>query len=340
MNILLLYLMIGPSGAALSVDRLIARYWASWRALRGRRPVPDYLEPRPSVSANFTLRLIQVHLCVIYLVAGLAKLKGPAWWEGTAIWKTMANFEFSPMHFSPYLDFLHFLSNHILLWYIVLTGMAVFTLCMEIGFPILIWVRPMRWVMLTMALLMHTGIALFMGLNTFSLFMLVFLLAFVPLETMQKLLGLLGRGSRPLRLSFNGRSRPQVRAASLVRAVDVWDQVALQEQSGARRGNGAPDGPRSGPALQTVGTLRPEPAMAEALSLELTTEDGQPLRGFAVFERLVYSLRLLWPLVPAAWLLGVTGLGRAWFPGNEIPLTASPSENGKHKGKGEKVPSS
>ena len=34
MNLLLIYLMIGPSGAAFSVDRLIIRYWRTWRALQ------------------------------------------------------------------------------------------------------------------------------------------------------------------------------------------------------------------------------------------------------------------------------------------------------------------
>src|SRR5262249_47733642 len=36
-NLTLIYLMIGPSGAALSVDRLIVRYWTSRRLLRRRR---------------------------------------------------------------------------------------------------------------------------------------------------------------------------------------------------------------------------------------------------------------------------------------------------------------
>jgi hypothetical protein len=115
-----------------------------------------------------------------------------------------------------------------------------------------------------------------------------------------------------------------------VHAVDVWDQVALQEQPGTRPGQ----------TLQTVGTLRPEAAGTEAVPLHLTTEDGQTVGGFAAFERLVYSVRLLWPLVPAGWLLGVTGLGKAWFPGNGIPVAVSPLENGKPKGKGEKVPTS
>src|SRR5262249_1194761 len=57
MNLLLLYLMIGPSGAALSVDRLVVRYWRTRRALREGRPIPANLPPAPRVSANLALRL-------------------------------------------------------------------------------------------------------------------------------------------------------------------------------------------------------------------------------------------------------------------------------------------
>ena len=89
MMILLLYLMIGPSGSALSVDRLIARWWSrakprvvnGWRALCCQPILPEgairpaaYSEtPVPSVSANFAIRMLQVHLCVIYLVSGLVQ---------------------------------------------------------------------------------------------------------------------------------------------------------------------------------------------------------------------------------------------------------------------------
>src|SRR5262249_38235076 len=66
MIIVLLYLMIGPSGAALSLDRLIANWWARRKAAREHRPEPAWQPPQPSVTANFALRMIQVHFCIIY----------------------------------------------------------------------------------------------------------------------------------------------------------------------------------------------------------------------------------------------------------------------------------
>src|SRR5262249_40194528 len=84
-NLVVLYLVIGPSGAALSVDRLMARYLAQRQAKRHHLTEPALPDPLPSVSANIALRLIQVHFCIIYLIAGLSKLQGASWWNGTAV---------------------------------------------------------------------------------------------------------------------------------------------------------------------------------------------------------------------------------------------------------------
>src|SRR5262249_14062698 len=61
MNILLIYLMIGPSGAALSVDRLIRRWWAARQARREGRPVPAWEPPAPPMSARPALALLVPH---------------------------------------------------------------------------------------------------------------------------------------------------------------------------------------------------------------------------------------------------------------------------------------
>jgi hypothetical protein len=57
----------------------------------------------------------------------------------------------------------------------------------EIGFPFLVWNRKMRWLMITLAVMLHTGIAIVMGLRTFSLLMYTMLLAFVPDETVDRI---------------------------------------------------------------------------------------------------------------------------------------------------------
>jgi hypothetical protein len=204
MIVVVLYLAIGPSGSALSVDRLLARYWATRQALRNRRPAPDLSRPEPLVSANLTLRLMQVHICIIYLVAGISKLQGEMWWNGNAVWATMANYEFSPIQFKLYTDFLVWLPKHRWLWETLTTLLSYGTLAFEIGFTFLIWIPRFRWVMLVGAVLFHLSIAFFMGLDTFGLMMLTLVLAFVPTDAVHRFLWRLGRGSAGIRLAPAG----------------------------------------------------------------------------------------------------------------------------------------
>jgi hypothetical protein len=178
MIVLLFYLMIGPSGAALSVDRLLA-------GRRARRAGGTLPPPEPSVSANLALRLMQVHFCFIYLAAGLSKLLGGSWWSATALWWTLANYEFTPLRFAFYEDALRWLCRHRWLWEVVMTGGVFYTLVLEISFPFLVWGRRTRGLMLLGAVLLHTGIALTMGLIGFGLFMLTLVLSFVPAEAVR-----------------------------------------------------------------------------------------------------------------------------------------------------------
>ncbi len=298
--------MIGPSGAAFSVDRLIIRYWRTWRALRARRPAPASFKPTPRVSANLALRCMQFNLCLIYFTSGVSKLQGAAWWSGTAVWGTIANPEFSPIHYEWFLALLRFLASHRWLWELSMTAGATFTLATELGFPFLVWLRPWRWVMLCMAVMLHTGIAIFMGLNTFSLMMIGLLMSFLPPETVQWFVQLPSHGARHLRLAFNSRSRPQVRAVSVVRGLDAWEQVRLVDHAAAA---GRP--PRR--SLQTTPPTSIESASRESAPqsdhLHLMTPEGETRTGFAIFEELVRSLRLLQPFIPLTWIPGVRRLG-------------------------------
>lgn len=194
MIVVALYLVIGPSGATLSVDRLIAR-WRARRSAGSTDPSADG-RPRPLISANLALRLLQVHLCIIYFASGVSKLQGSTWWSGTAVWGTMANYEFSPMNSQLYMSFLRFLAENRLLWELAMTGSTTFTLAFEITFPFLVWLRPLRWVMIVSAVFLHLGIAFFMGLVGFSAIMLVLLLSFVPAASFHRGLDLRDRWIR------------------------------------------------------------------------------------------------------------------------------------------------
>ena len=87
-NVMLaMYLMIGPCGAVYSVDRWLAKRKA------GGQPSP----PRATTSGNIAIRLIQVHMCIIYLFGGISKMRGEMWWDGTAVWYAISNLEYQSL---------------------------------------------------------------------------------------------------------------------------------------------------------------------------------------------------------------------------------------------------
>ncbi len=158
-NVMLaMYLAVGPCGDAFSLDR-----WLKQR--RAGAPLPA----RPSWTANLAIRLIQVHMCIIYLFAGTAKLTGPAWWDGTAMWMALGNMEYQSIDMTWLAD-----------WPRLINLMTHVTVYWEIFYCALIWPRLTRPVMLVLAVPLHMGIAICLGMVTFGLVMLIGNLAFVP----------------------------------------------------------------------------------------------------------------------------------------------------------------
>jgi hypothetical protein len=184
------YLFIPPSRSALSLDRLLYR-WRVRRQRAGNRHVAgeDDSLPfpvAPSVAANFVIRLMQIHFCIIYLASGTSKLLGSTWWQGTATYLTMANYEFAPLDVKLYADWMAFMARHRWMFEVFMTGGTFFTLFLEIGFPFLVWNRRLRPIMLILSVMLHVGIAVFMGLTGFGLMMITLLLAFVPSEAVRR----------------------------------------------------------------------------------------------------------------------------------------------------------
>jgi hypothetical protein len=198
MIVVVMYLLLGSCGAALSVDRLLARYWANRRARQRGQPLLDFPPPAPHVSSTFALRLLQIHLCFIYGMSGMSKLLGQVWWNGQAVWGTMANYEFAPMRVGLYMDTLRFVAQHRWLWEVCMTAGTYGTLAFEVGFPFLIWNRTLRPWYIIAAVLLHLNISFFMGLVCFSLMMLAADLAFVSPVAVREFIARLTTG----RLAF------------------------------------------------------------------------------------------------------------------------------------------
>lgn len=296
MNILLIYLMVAPSGAALSIDRLIARYRAARAIYRsGGKPVPwaeaVLAGPQASSLANFALRLFQIHFCIMYTSAGLSKLKGTMWWNTEATWYTIANPEFTPMNYWLYEETLRKLASFKPLMLIIWGTFTYFTLFMEICFPFLVWTR-LRPFVVSLAILLHAGIAIVMGLTCFQLFMLTLLLCYLPASVIRgRLLWEPGSGSK-MTLRYDSRDPSQMRLVSFIRAFDLTGQI----------------------------TVRDEPARANSHDgAELVGVDGQVYSGYRAIDHASANLQFARTI---RWLLVVPGV--AWL----ISYFTSASANG------------
>jgi hypothetical protein len=144
-HIALFYCMWMPVGRAASVDCLAGR-----------------VSGRPTSAARLALRVLQVHLCIVYFSSGVRKASGEQWWNGEAIWRAvmrsdLGRFDFSWLAAAPWVAML------------VCWG----TLLVEIGYAFFIWPRRTRklWAWATIGL--HAGIAVVMGLWSFSAMMIV-----------------------------------------------------------------------------------------------------------------------------------------------------------------------
>ncbi|MBS0208567.1 MAG: hypothetical protein JSS27_06385 [Planctomycetes bacterium] len=171
LNLLMLYICVGPSGAYLSFD-------AWWRDRSGRVPV------KPSVSANIALNLIQVHLTLVFVMMVMAKMFGDAWWNGTAFWWLSLNsnggvFDLTSLaaQTSPPLG--RYLIN---LW-------THAQIVYELTFPLAIWHPLTRPLWLVVGVVLWVLLALVSGLFTFGLAMIAATLAFVSADQWRMVCG-------------------------------------------------------------------------------------------------------------------------------------------------------
>jgi len=165
-NVLLaMYLAVGPCGAVWSLDRYLAKRKATNTAV-----LPDVL---PTISANVATRLIQLHLCVIYLFGGIAKLKGDLWRDGSAVFFSLSSYEYQPIGVD--------LSSWVA-WPILISLLTHLTVIFEVGYCALIWPKLTRPIWLMLAVGMHLGIMLFLSMPTFGFIMIVANMAFLSPE--------------------------------------------------------------------------------------------------------------------------------------------------------------
>ncbi|HEU0274254.1 MAG TPA: HTTM domain-containing protein [Candidatus Udaeobacter sp.] len=121
---------------------------------------------KDSALLGFWRRVLQVQMCFVYFVGGLAKCLGSGWWNGSNLWLSLTRPPFN------------LISPDVLVRFKYALPMLGISICVvELGYPLFIWVKKTRLIWLISILAMHAAIGLAMGLYLFALVMIVFNLA-------------------------------------------------------------------------------------------------------------------------------------------------------------------
>lgn len=280
----------GASGQAVSLDRFLGR-WKQARAevapgrrrRDGRWTLPAGV-PSRTVSANLAIRLIQLHLCLIYGIAGLAKLQGGAWWNGLAIWGTLASGEFRLIDFT-------WLAAYP--W--LLNAMTHGALALEVCYPALIWVTRLRPLYLAMVVSLHVGIGLTApGLTEFGLAMIAANLAFVPGPWLRSLVAEDVPGKSSGSVLYDGAC-PRCRAS--LAFLSAADPDRLIEPIDLTAVN--------------VKTIHPSLTSEKCLtSMHMVGSTGEVWAGYDALVKIGRWLPMFWPMGWLGGLPGVTWVGR------------------------------
>lgn len=154
-QVLAFYLMLAPSGEALSVDRWLKRGRALWEF------------PTRSI---WPLRLVQIQVSIVYIAAVWAKVRGATWNDGTAV---SYAFRIEDLQRLPVPGFV---TDSLVISNVLTFG----TLAVELAIGILVWNRVLRpWVLLA-GVGLHLGIDYAVRVGFFSWAVLVMYVAFVP----------------------------------------------------------------------------------------------------------------------------------------------------------------
>lgn len=155
-----MYLALTPCGSCFSIDAILRR---RFQARLGDSRFLSWLWPddSPSIAANIGTRLLQLHLCVIYLFGGLSKARGDTWWNGSAVWYAVSNYEYQSLDMtwlSRYPAIISALTNATLFW--------------EVFYCALVWPRVTRPFVIGIAFIVHASIAAGLGMITFGSMMI------------------------------------------------------------------------------------------------------------------------------------------------------------------------
>ncbi len=144
LHIALFYCAVLPVGCCISVD-----------ARKKPLTTPQYL-------IILSVRIIQLHLCIMYLSCGIEKSMGVQWWNGEAIWMALQQDQFHRVN-----------TGWMAQIPIVPKLLCWGTLFVETLYPVAIFYKKTKKIWLISIISMHAFIAIFLGLQLFGALMIL-----------------------------------------------------------------------------------------------------------------------------------------------------------------------
>jgi hypothetical protein len=123
-----------------------------------------------TVLHNCAMFVIAAQVCILYGSAGLYKVQGDLWRNGTAL-----HYVLNLSLFRPWPELSHLADDHQLM----IAAACYLTVLAQVGFPFALFSR-LKYVVLGLLLAMHIGIAILMGLPMFSGAMIIADAVFLP----------------------------------------------------------------------------------------------------------------------------------------------------------------
>jgi hypothetical protein len=145
MTTALFYLMLSPLPDRYSFDQWLTKN-----------------KPGNPQLLGFWRRVLQVHLCFVYFIGGLAKCLGSGWWDGSNLWRSLIRPPFTVVPPDVLVRFKY-----------ALPVLGISICLLEVSYPIFIWIKKTRRIWLVCIVTMHAAIGLLMGLYLFALVMIV-----------------------------------------------------------------------------------------------------------------------------------------------------------------------
>ncbi len=145
------------------------RYFSILNWFRKQKVRAERAVLQSDMLTTMAIRLIQIQLCISYAYTGIEKLKGSAWWEGTAVWYVIGLDDLVPHDFA-------FMQN----FPVIVALLSMSTVVFEIYFSFAVWNKKLKYPWLAAGFLFHLGTALLMDLHFFFLVMVSSYLVFLP----------------------------------------------------------------------------------------------------------------------------------------------------------------